>query len=518
MRSLLGILLLSACSFAHAQAPTCLVAQPMAQGDQTLDFINTMATELDKVGQVTAITYSLSDPIIRGWVNDSKLRAPSAKPIRAEALEAARIIGAPYTLWLEPGENKGNKTARGVHMVATLFKNGKQIWTDEQNLDIQVSGSLGPQASIQGICVSFVETLSKTTLKELPKTTRIQGVDAGKGQAPIVPDTNDDDGELNDFAAVLERVKQLTAAGRLTAAEMLLRDAVDAAPQEGKRRRELIDFLRSHGRTDEAIAATVASGKALGDPNLTPLAARILIDAGRAAEAQTICNEALVSNPNSAGLRLVLAELRLRASAPDQALKHLETAIKSEPSGEAYALRSLCRALLGAEDGSRLDMEKVRKEAPSLPETHYWLWASILDNATTVEGPDLRALFQKAVLNRKSEEVADEIDAQERLAKACVVFLGENPANLRYEKSHANRLLAMNLLIQSMSELRAYCAKGDEDTLSEARIDFGEMLKALENAKLEFAKESKDAGNAGTDRIANNRFFGGLLARQGVRS
>jgi hypothetical protein len=163
-------------------------------------------------------------------------------------------------------------------------------------------------------------------------------------------------------------------------------------------------------------------------------------------------------------------------------------------------------------------MEKVRKESPSLPETHYWLWASILDNATMVEGPDVRALFQKAVLNRKSEEVADEIDAQERLAKACVVFLGENPANLRYEKSHANRLLAMNLLIQSMSELRAYCAKGDEDTLSEARIDFGEMLKALENAKLEFAKESKDAGNAGTDRIANNRFFGGLFARQGVRS
>jgi hypothetical protein len=114
--------------------------------------------------------------------------------------------------------------------------------------------------------------------------------------------------------------------------------------------------------------------------------------------------------------------------------------------------------------------------------------------------------------------VADEIDAQERLGKACVAFLGENPANLRYEKSHANRLLAMNLLIQSMSELRAYCANGDEDSLSEARIDFGEMLKALENAKLEFAKESKDAGYASTDRIADNNILGGLYARQGLRS
>jgi hypothetical protein len=115
-------------------------------------------------------------------------------------------------------------------------------------------------------------------------------------------------------------------------------------------------------------------------------------------------------------------------------------------------------------------------------------------------------------------EVADEIDAQERLAKACVAFLGENPANLRYEKSHANRLLAMNLLIQSMSELRAYCTKGDEDSLSEARIDFGEMLKALEAAKLEFVKESKNGGYASADRIDDNRVLGGFFTRQVARS
>lgn len=518
MRLLLGFLSFVLCATACAQSPVCLIAQPLPMGDQSPDYISPMATELDKIGQVTSVTYSLSDPIIRSLVNDSKIPAPSSKPIRAEAMETAKALGAPYVIWLEPGQGKLNKKARGAHIVATLFKNGKQVWTDEQVLDIQVTGTNNSLASIQGICATFVESLSKTALKELPRTTRVQGIDAGKGQSPIIPETNDDDGELNDFAAVLEKVKQLVTSGRTVAAEMLLRDAVDAAPQDGKRRRELIDFLRFNGRTDEAIAATVASGRALGDPNLTPLAARILIDAGRAAEAQTICNEALVGNPNSSSLRLILAELRLRAAAPDQALKHLETALKSEPTSEGFALRALCRALLGAEDGTRLDLERVRKESPNLPETQYWLWASIFDSATSVEGPDIRSLLQKAVLNRKSDEVADQIDAQERLAKACVSFLGENPANLRYEKSHANRLLAMNLLIQSMSELRAYCAKGDEDSLSEARIDFGEMLKALENAKLEFAKESKDAGHASTDRIADNRFLGGLFARQGVRS
>jgi tetratricopeptide (TPR) repeat protein len=518
MRPLIEIVLLACCAFGSAQAPLCLIAQPMATGDQTLDYISPMATELDKLGQVASVTYSLSDPLLRSMVNDNKLPAPTSKPIRAEALEAAKLLGAPYMLWIEPGESKGNQKARGIHLVATLFKSGKQVWTDEQNVEIQVVGTTTSLASIQALCFSFTERLSVTAFKELPKNTKIQGIEPAKGQSPIVPDTSDDDSELNDFAAVLEKVKQLVVAGRITTAEMLLRDAVDAAPLDGKRRRELIDFLRAHNRTDEAIAATVASGKALGDPALTPLAARILIDAGRSAEAQTICNEALVTNPNSVGLRLILAELRLRAAAPDQALKHLEIAIKAEPSSEAFGLRALCRALLGAEDGTKLDIEKVRKDSPTLPETNYALWASIFDAATAVEGPDIRSLLQKAVLNRKSDEVADLIDSQERLAKACVAFLGDNPANLRYEKSHANRLLAMNLLIQSMSELRAYCAKGDEDTLSEARIDFREMLKALDSAKAEFAKESRDAGNAGNNRNVDNSLLGGLFARQGLRA
>ena len=518
MRLLLGLLVFASCAIGAAQAPLCLIAQPMPSGDQTLDYISSMATELDKVGQVTSVTYSLSDPTIRGMVNDGKLPTPKPNPIRAEALEAARILGAPYTLWMEPGDNKGNKRARGIHLIVTLFKNGKQVWTDEQNLEVQVSGTSTMLASLQALCNAFTERLTVTAFKELPKLTKAPGVDTGKGQAPIIPETNDDDRELNDFAAVLERVKQLVAAGRTTAAEVLLRDSVDAAPLDGVRRRELITFLRASGRTDEAIAVTVASGRALGDPTLTPLAARILIDAGRTAEALAICNEALVTNPNSANLRVVLAELRLRASAPDQALKHLEIAIKAEATSEVFGLRSLCRALLGAEDGSRIDMEKVQKDSPTLPETHYGLWASIFDAAISVEGSDIRALLQKAILNRKADEVADEIDSQERLAKACIAFLGENPANLRYEKSHANRLLAMNLLIQSMSELRAYCTKGDEDSLSEARIDFGEMLKALEAAKQEFVKESKNAGYAGAVRIDDNRVLGGFFARQVARS
>ena len=57
------------------------------------------------------------------------------------------------------------------------------------------------------------------------------------------------------------------------------------------------------------------------------------------------------------------------------------------------------------------------------------------------------------------------------------------------------RLLALNLLIQTTTELRHYLAKGDEASLTDARNDFGEVLKTLADAKVQFSKESTDARN-----------------------
>ena len=44
MRLLLGLLVFASCAIGAAQAPLCLIAQPMPSGDQTLDYISSMAT------------------------------------------------------------------------------------------------------------------------------------------------------------------------------------------------------------------------------------------------------------------------------------------------------------------------------------------------------------------------------------------------------------------------------------------------------------------------------------------
>ena len=66
--------------------------------------------------------------------------------------------------------------------------------------------------------------------------------------------------------------------------------------------------------------------------------------------------------------------------------------------------------------------------------------------------------------------------------------------NLRFQKSHGLRVLALNLLVQSMTELKQFVAKKDKEALVDARIDFGEMVKTLQSAKAAFQSEVQNAG------------------------
>jgi tetratricopeptide (TPR) repeat protein len=288
-------------------------------------------------------------------------------------------------------------------------------------------------------------------------------------------------------------VKTYISDKRFTSAEMLLRDAVDAAPSDPIRRKALIAFLQDNKQVDAAVAVTIASAEALGDPAMITSAARILLQAGRIEEANSMVKEAITADPNSAEIQTILAEIQMRTSLADQALKHLENAIKAKPTADAYFLRAICRGLLGSEDGVKLDLDRAVKDDPKILLTQYSRMASILDSAWEPEGPDFRALLQKAEQKRTAEEVAEGVDAQERMAKACLNLLGENAPSARFEKSHGLRLLALNLLIQTTTELRHYITKGDKESLADAKIDFGEVLKTLADAKAQFSKESTDA-------------------------
>jgi tetratricopeptide (TPR) repeat protein len=507
MRILTSFGLLIGVASAYAQGtPLCLIGQPASvNGSAIIDLVNPLANELDSVGQLKAVTYAIEDPILR----DAFLNGKVAKPERFYKLEdvqiAAKALNAPYVMWIE-GQNVTLKTSnsnqRVLNCKLTLYKNGKRIWEDTDTQSVTYSKDTAADETIRSVMSSLNSKMQMEPLKSLPKNPKSAQSDTGvgKGQSPIIPETNDDDPVLNDWIAIQERVRVLLAENKSIAAEMLLRDAIDAAPADPVRRKALISFLQQGNQIDAAVATTIASAEALGDPSLTVTAGRILLMAGRLKEADEIIKDAMSTDPNNTEVQVIVAEIRMRTSMPDQALKHLENSIKTKPTAESFFLRAICRGLLGSEEGVKLDLERAVKEDPQVLGSRYWQMGSILDSAWEVEGPDLRSLLQKAELKRTSDEVAEGLDAQERMARACLALLGENPSNVKFSKSHGLRLLALNLLVQTLTELRHYVVNGDKESLSDARTDLGETIKTLTEAKEEFNKESTDAGSSNPPR------------------
>ncbi|MBS1700710.1 MAG: hypothetical protein JST12_03545 [Armatimonadetes bacterium] len=502
MRIVLTFGLLFGAAMARAQAPLCLVGQPPAvNGSAILDLANPMANEIDAVGQLHCLTYSVEDPTIRDAFLAGKITKPEKFYKLDDLLSAARTLNVPYVIWIE-GQNSsmkvGNASQKVLSCHATLYRGGRKIWDETDSQSVSISGDTVTDATIRACASSLTVKMQNGPLKgfdKFPKGT-VPTDNIGKGQAPIIPESSDDDPVLNDWTVIKESVKNLISDGKLTAAEMLLRDAVDAAPNDVERRKALIDFLQGHQQVDAAVKATVDAAEALGDPSMMAQAAKILIESGQVDRASEIIKDSIASDPNNAAMQIMEAELRMRAAMPDQAITHLEAALKVKPTVEGYYLRAICRALLGSEDGVRLDLERVVKDDARMQIDQYGRMAAILDSAWTYEAPDLRTLAQKTELKPKAEEVADGIDAQERMAKACIALLGETCPNPTFEKSHGIRLLALNLLIQSLTELRHYISSGDKQSLNDANFDIGETVRNLADAKAQFEKESKDAATS----------------------
>ena len=499
MRTLISFSLLLGAISARAQGALCVIGQPAAvNGSAIIDLVNPLANELDSVGQLQSVTYSIEDPILRDAFLANKIKKPERFYTLEDVLTAAKALNAPFAIWIE-GQNSNLKNTQRTDKVLychiTLYKNSKKLWDDTDGQSVTVGNDRAAEDTIRSVMSSIDSKLQLGPLKGFTKHPKNTDSGVGKGQAPIILEGSDDDPTLNDWNAIKNQVKEHINNKKYTAAEMLLRDSIDAAPSDPARRKALIDFLQSNGQVDAAVAVTIASAEALGEPGMITSAARILLDANRISEANEIVKDAMAGDPNNPTVQVIQAEIQMRSAMPDQALKHLENAIKTKPTSDAFLLRGICRGLLGSEDGVKLDLDRATKDDPQIYSTQYPRVASILDAAWDAEGPDVRALFQKAILKRNSEEVTDGVDAQERMAKACILMLGENAPNLRFEKSHGMRLLALNLLIQTTTELRHYLAKGDEASLTDARNDFGEVLKTLADAKVQFSKESTDARN-----------------------
>jgi tetratricopeptide (TPR) repeat protein len=274
----------------------------------------------------------------------------------------------------------------------------------------------------------------------------------------------------------------------------MLRDAVDAAPQDVTRRVALVRTLLLLSQPELAAKEARRAAELLPDKiELRAMAARAWMQAGREDEAMADLNEAVARDPNSVETRTLLAEVNLSKGRPQQALEHLDAVLKEKPTGDIWFQHALCKAMLGKRDDVVSDLAEAKKAgmaaSPQDVAARYGVAATLLDKSVTQIGNDVRSLMQRAQVRRTDPEVGQIATTQRDLTAAWAAFLDVLEVPQLHRSSHDRRVLAFNLLSQSLGDLGKFLSTNDEDSLAESRINLGEALKQYGLAQSSYKDE-----------------------------
>jgi tetratricopeptide (TPR) repeat protein len=475
-----------------AQAsPTILIYQSRVpikdKDDPNIDISKPIWQEYDQNGRLTPIVYSPSDPTLKSAVASGKLADPPIAPSDKQLFAVARKLGVDYVLVVQ-----SQRVGKIVDASLKLFKDQRQIWTDEDNLAVTLQDIIDPQSTALSIAHTFVLRMNATPLKGFADHPKAQNPQLQPGQTPVVAPISAKPIQKTNNEELKVEVDSLIKANHSSEAILKLRDAVDQAPLDLERRLLLINELQ----VDQPLAAASEARRAAivmpEKVELRVLAARAWIRAGKPNEAQEDLNEAVARDPNGASTRLLLAELSLGHLEPSKALGHLDEAIKQQDTSQARFLRAICRSMLGGIDGMNIDLKQVDKleptRTPDVVGSRYAQATDILDHAFTQDVNDLRSLIPKIVVKPKDSGLRDQLEQMLRLLQSRTTFLTliEIPSNLKLP--HDQRILAHKLLAQSIIGVQSYSNNSDEDTLAEARINLGEALKQLKIAQTPASK------------------------------
>lgn len=501
--------------------PGVLIVQQMAPndsvGDPNVTIGNMLATSLETEGVMAPVVWSQTDPIFRAAVTDGIIKDDGKEPDLATAQRVASKLHLDYILFVRCYQYGNNLMGR-----ISLYKGGKLVWKDPEKdtemldpndhpepvkvvkngqtqtttpkqkvlkFDSRPFAVTGPNGlSIDDTSASIVRTwtmwIKTGPFKGQAISPKILTPDASPGQAPILPNdpivpkvkaTVDNKQLLSDLDAMVK-------GGQSVQAILMLRDAVDVAPQDVTRRIALVRTLILLGQPELAAKEARRAAELLPDKiELRAMAARAWMQAGREDEAMADLNEAVARDPNSVETRTLLAEVNLSKGRPQQALEHLDAVLKEKPSGEIWFQHALCKALLGKRDDVLSDLAEAKKAglsaSPQDVAARYSIVASLLDKSVSQCGNDVRSLMQRAQVRRTDPEVGQISTTQRDLVASWGAFLSAIDVPQLHRSSHDRRVLAFNLLSQSLGDLGNFLASNDEDALAESRINLGEALK-----------------------------------------
>ena len=441
-----------------------------------------IAQELDTDGRVTPIVYSMTDPVFRTAAQSGRIKDVLDKPTAASAFNIAHQFGAEYVL-IEESYQAG----KAIRSRAKLFRDHRQIWKDEQELSVSTLATTDQDNTCRSIARTMIYRMNSGPLKGYKTRTKTMTPDLAKGQAPVVPTAQVEAAPVSNNDQIKRQVNELVKAGRKDSAVLLLKDSVDTMPLDIDRRVLLINLMLS---TDPLAAAEEArrSTQLMPDhPELRALSAKAWMAAGKPDEAQRDLNEAVARDPGGTNTRLMLGELSLSQLEPEKAIEHLDQAIKQQDSSRTRYLRAVCRALMGNADGMVSDLNEASKLEPKPNESElserYTLVSDLLDRLFSRDGVTVRMLTQRVVVKPHDRDLRDQIASISKSLQVRSTLLGVQAPPAERKQIYERRVLAHKLLAQSLIDLQTFSDRGDEDALSDSRINLGEALKQMSAIK-----------------------------------
>lgn len=506
MRSLL-ILASVALSAWAAPAGILIVQQTYGSRGEDADaqriLTQLIAEEFDKDGRLTAIAWSLSDPVFRSAVNE-KLVSSTDNPDTSAALAGADKLRAEYVLVFGVWQRDGQVVGR-----AQLYRKGRSMWVDPDGslrttgtdktdqiearvFTIMTNNRLDLSNSLRAASRTWAQLMFDNPLKSLAPKPKNETPDPEPGIKPNIPETPPvrkvDNGQL------MTDVMKLLASGKTPEAIAMLRDAVDAEPLDLERRKALTNALATSGYLETAAREARRSAALFPDQvDLWALAAKFWLSLENFDEANKDLNEAVVRQPESVETRLLLAEVALGKLQVEVALPHLDFAIQKAPSGYSYFKRALAKALNDDPTGAATDLAEAKKlgfgSDPLALRTQYSAAVRVTQAALQESAVAIRTMIPKARANFGSKDVREDHKLIAKRLESLAGLFEAIPVPPVHKNSHAKRVLALSLLAQSSGELGTFLDSGVDDSASDAVISLSEALKALQEAKLTYRSE-----------------------------
>lgn len=474
-------LALSAWTLAVPKALVVQIGEATSGKQGPIQIADAVAQALDEGGKLETVVWGITDPVFRAATLDGRLRETPDHPTPEQIQLAAKSLGCEYVVTVDV---KSKETSLTGHI--DLLKGDKEVWQDTQTMDPGRASLMDLDNTVRSIARTWSVKIGAGPLRDEkaspppPKTP-----DPSPGQSPQIQIPVDTAPPPTDSTKTLEEFHRLTLAKQTAAAMNLIRQGIDAAPSDAKLRCAFIQLLQQTGRSREAAEEAKRALLLIPESaDLRALAAQSFLNSGESDQAQAELNEALARNPDNLAARAAIVDIDLGALKPQAAIEHIDAAVKKSPSKDLYYRRAVANAMLGDLDSVKGDLANAQQATwTASEEATYLLGMSALDQALLQSAGDLRSLFQRAGVRREDAEVAQILGDQLRVVRARIELVDGWIAPSSHKLSHGKRRLALNLLTQALSGLKAYLADGNEDTLSDASIDLGEAIKQLSLAK-----------------------------------